>query len=210
MDPLLLPHPLITPSPFVHPYTKAVFEYVFVQFPYVGGLLTLQFIDILTGFLAAARRGQATSSASWKGMNKKVATWLAILAVIIMSREVPNLPLARPVIVWYMANEFLSMIENLALCGVPMPPYIIKALHALREMRQNNEKTAALGKALNKEGPTVHVHMPEPKVIPVPVPTEQPLVIREIYGEGRTHEQGPDSFEIVDNTQENKEPAKEP
>lgn len=152
------PNPLASPA--IQPFTKAVFDYVFVTFPYVGCLICLQFLDIVTGFGAAFRKGSANSSASWKGMNKKAITWAVILAITIASRQVPGLPVSRVVITWYILTELLSILENAALCGVQLPPFMVKGLHALREFRANADKLNGLGMIAGR-GDTID------KVVPV-------------------------------------------
>ncbi len=192
-------------SPLAQPYTQAVFTYIFVSFPYFGTLIVLQFLDILSGFLAAFKKGKANSSASWRGMNKKAATWVIILALVIAAREVPGAPVSRVVITWYILSELISILENAGLCGVPLPPGLVRGLQALREFRANADKLTNLGAGgKNGDGNTsVVINMPEPKVVPVPTPTgAQPLVIREIYDSTQPQHDGPNRFEVVGSDEE--------
>lgn len=105
--------------------------------PLLVSLLAAQVFDILTGILVAVRTKTLCSSASWKGMTKKVATWIVIGLAGAIDPHMPDVPTLKIAAVFYLAVEGLSVLENAGNLGAPIP----KALRrALRKMRDDDEK----------------------------------------------------------------------
>lgn len=102
-------------------------------------LLLLIAIDYITGILAASLRrskktrgGGLSSRAMWKGIVKKVTE----LFLVIMGAQLATLSglgaLRDCVIYALAANEGLSILENSAKCGVPIPDDLRAALEVLK------------------------------------------------------------------------------
>lgn len=102
-------------------------------------------MDYITGLLAAPQRGQRRSSQrGLQGIAKKVGMWLlvavGILLDILLEYTLQTAGFALPVgfalaslvCVWLVANECLSILENLADAGVALPPFLRPVLEWLK------------------------------------------------------------------------------
>jgi len=103
-------------------------------------LVILMAADYGTGLLAAARgksrhtaTGRLSSAAGYKGLLHKAA----MLAVLLIAHGLDwlvhegNSMFFTAVLWMYISNECLSLLENLALCGVPVPARLRAMLEAL-------------------------------------------------------------------------------
>lgn len=105
-------------------------------------LVTFMVIDYATGVIDAAMgvspKGSLNSRIGWKGLAKKAMT-LGIVAVAVRLDIVLATDYIRDmVIIGFTANDGLSILENAALLGVPMPSVVKKALEV---MKQKGEDT---------------------------------------------------------------------
>ena len=104
-----------------------------VQDAMLGALFTAVILDYITGVMAAYNAKELSSEVGFKGLIKK----FFILAVVAMSNILDNATgaggmLRNMVMGFYIANEVLSLIENGARLGVPMPQKLKDALEQLK------------------------------------------------------------------------------
>lgn len=98
-------------------------------------LLILVGMDVLTGILKAWQRGSFTSREFRQGMISK----LGYVALIIVAYQLDLIlrneaPVVRDVVViFYIAVEGSSIIENLGMMGIPIPQVIKDKLKVLNE-----------------------------------------------------------------------------
>lgn len=108
-----------------------------------GALTTLVIfmgVDYLTGLLVAGvfhasektQHGGLESRAGWKGLVRKCVTLLMVLVACRLDMLLGVNYVRDAVIIAFCANEALSIIENAALMGVPMPKALQKAIELLR------------------------------------------------------------------------------
>lgn len=105
----------------------------------LGTLLIFIVIDYLTGILVAIYNKNLSSSVGFKGICKKV---IIVLMVGIATRLEIALGLEEiryVVISFYLANEGISILENAALIGVPIPRKIISILDQIKETNNLEE-----------------------------------------------------------------------
>lgn len=97
-------------------------------------LVILMIVDYITGVVRSAKQGGLSSEVGFKGILKKVLM-LAIVAVGVLIDRGLNVDGAiRTMVLWYyIANEALSILENVGEMGVPIPK-------KLQQMIQNLEK----------------------------------------------------------------------
>lgn len=98
-------------------------------------LLAFVIIDYVSGVVAAAFDGKLNSEVGLRGIAKKVSIF-AIVAVahLIDVALVGQASLFRDVaIFFYLANEILSIFENVGKIGVPIPEKLRNAVEKLRE-----------------------------------------------------------------------------
>lgn len=101
-------------------------------------LLITIVIDYLSGIAKAFVLGVADSKQGFKGIVKKVSVLLIVaLAVQIDTVTNANGLLRNLVIYYFVANEGLSIIENLGQAGVPIPEALKQALKQLRKENKN-------------------------------------------------------------------------
>lgn len=98
-------------------------------------LIILMVLDILSGLIVAFTKKEISSQISWVGISKK-AIIIIIVAGAQFAGDVANLQigeisLGAMVAGFYAANEFISILENAAAVGIPIPKFLKDALQKL-------------------------------------------------------------------------------
>ena len=77
---------------------------------------------------------ELSSKVGLKGIIKKVGVLLIVMLAVIIDNVTGGTGAIRTLVIYYfVANEGLSVIENLGQAGVPIPQSIKKALKALKK-----------------------------------------------------------------------------
>ena len=84
--------------------------------------------------------GTLESRAGWKGLCRKGVTLLVILIAYRLDLALGTGFIRDAVIIGYIANETVSIIENAGLMGVPIPSAIKRAIEVLRSKEENGEE----------------------------------------------------------------------
>lgn len=104
-------------------------------------LLCAMAVDYITGLTVAGifkrspktEGGGLESRAGLKGLIRKVGM-LALIIVAVQLDNMAGTEIARSFTIMFLfANEGISVLENLALMGVPMPPFLKKAFEVMKE-----------------------------------------------------------------------------
>lgn len=96
-------------------------------------LAAFAIIDYISGVIAAIVNGRLNSAVGFKGIFKKVCIFL-VVAVAHMIGQAVNMPSIRSLVCgYYIANEGISILENAAKTGLPIPDRLRDALEQLRE-----------------------------------------------------------------------------
>ena len=99
-------------------------------------------IDFLTGWIVAKKgkspkseTGGLSSKAGFDGLIRKFFIILVVLVATILDRVAGNQTaiFQAATCCWYIANEGLSIIENVGLMGVKVPAILAKVLDALKK-----------------------------------------------------------------------------
>lgn len=100
-------------------------------------LLIAVAIDYLTGFAGAAVQGALSSEVGFHGLLRKVTIFLIIGLATALDRLVlsTNGALRAAVCLFYIVNEGLSILENTAKIGLPLPEALKNALTQLSEKK---------------------------------------------------------------------------
>lgn len=109
-------------------------------------LISMMVIDYLTGVLVAGvfhnspktENGTLESKAGWKGLCRKGMTLLIVLVAARLDIILGTEFIRDAVVIGYIANETISIIENAGLMGVPIPEAIKKAIEVLQQKGENN------------------------------------------------------------------------
>lgn len=111
-------------------------------------LIALMAADYITGFLLAmiwhrsnkSPTGALSSKAGFKGICKKGAILLMVWVAVMLDGAIGSEYVRVAVILFFVGNEGLSLLENLGLMGVPYPSFLQRALEALRSKGDKGDK----------------------------------------------------------------------
>jgi toxin secretion/phage lysis holin len=91
-------------------------------------------IDYATGVLAAFVEKRLASQVGFRGIAQKVFIFtLVAVAHFIDTLLWDNHLIRDATILFYIVNEFISITENAGVVGLPIPPFLIKAILKLKD-----------------------------------------------------------------------------
>ncbi|MGN0518129.1 MAG: holin family protein [Acutalibacteraceae bacterium] len=110
-------------------------------------LIIFMAIDYITGLIVAgvfhksnkSNSGALQSHAGFKGLCKKGAVLLIVLVAARLDITIGTTYIRDAVCIAYIANEAISIIENVGLMGVPMPQVILKAIDVLKNKSEKED-----------------------------------------------------------------------
>ena len=96
-------------------------------------LLVFVIVDYLTGVMCAIEDHKLSSAVGFRGLCRKVLTFLLVGIAQVLDVHVLNQPgvLRTAVIFWAIANNGLSILENAAHLGLPVPEPLKQVLEQL-------------------------------------------------------------------------------
>lgn len=102
-------------------------------------LVVFMAIDYVSGLLVAGvfhnsrktRNGALESLAGWKGLCRKGMTLLFVLIAHRLDLAIGTTYIRDAVVIGFMTNELISIVENAGLMGLPLPPIIEQAIEVL-------------------------------------------------------------------------------
>lgn len=104
-------------------------------------LITISVMDYVTGVTAAAVSKTLSSAVGFRGICKKLMLFtLVAVANIIDTQVIGGSALRTAVIFVFIANEGLSIIENSAEMGVPIPQKLKDVLAQIRDKGKDDEE----------------------------------------------------------------------
>ena len=104
-------------------------------------LIAISVMDYVTGVIAAAVSKTLSSAIGFKGICKKLMLFtLVAVANIIDTQVIGGSALRTAVIFVFIANEGLSIIENSAEMGVPIPQKLKDVLAQIRDKGENTKE----------------------------------------------------------------------
>ena len=110
-------------------------------------LLIFMAIDYVSGLIVAGvfhtsnktNSGSLESRAGWKGLCRKCMTLLFVLVAYRLDLVIGTNYIRDAVIIAFIANETISLVENAGLMGIPLPAVIIKAIDVLQKKTEVND-----------------------------------------------------------------------
>lgn len=121
--------------------------------PLVWVLLAVMSLDYITGLICAARgksdktpNGKLASGAAFDGLMKKVLIIFVVLLAALLdhavaiSADIEFAAVTGACCLWFIASEGLSIIENAAKMGVPIPAILRKMLEIMRDKGGTQEE----------------------------------------------------------------------
>lgn len=121
--------------------------------PIIWVLVAVMSLDYVTGILCGlmgkspkTESGGLSSTTAFKGLIKKVLLLCVVgLAALIdhaiaMSAGIEMAAVTGACALWFVASEGMSILENAAAMGVPIPKILLQALEIMRSKGGENEK----------------------------------------------------------------------
>ena len=104
-------------------------------------LIAFTVIDYISGVMCGIVDGRLSSSIGFKGICRKVIVFMLVgIATILDTRIFQTGSVLRTaVIFFYLSNEGISLLENAAHLGLPIPAVVRKALNQLHDKSENKE-----------------------------------------------------------------------
>lgn len=91
-------------------------------------------LDYISGLIKAYNTKELSSKVGFKGILKKVGILLIVMLSVVIDRITGNVGAIRTLVIYYfVANEGLSIIENLGEAGLPIPKPLKDALKVLKK-----------------------------------------------------------------------------
>lgn len=131
-----------------------LFNWISIAFGLVGGFFSywlggwdvllktivfLAVVDYITGIIKAIYLRQLSSEIGFKGLLKKIVMFIVIAVAFAIQELIGGtIPLREVVIMFYIANEALSLLENAAIF-VPIPDKLRDVLLQLRDKDPEGE-----------------------------------------------------------------------
>lgn len=99
-------------------------------------LLIMMVLDYATGVLKGFKNKNANSNRAYKGLRKKMVVLVIIVAASQMDMILQGMGIRTLVLMFYVATEFLSILENAAILGIPIPEKLKVALEQCRDKQE--------------------------------------------------------------------------
>ena len=111
-------------------------------------LIIFMAVDYITGLIVAgvfhaspkSQNGALESRAGWKGLIRKGETLLIVLVACQLDVVMATSFVRDAVIIGFIANETISIIENAGLMGLPIPAALTKAVDILKQRSETEQK----------------------------------------------------------------------
>ena len=112
-----------------------VFIYIFYEIDVALICLLIAIVlDYISGIIKAYNTKELSSTIGLKGILKKGGIICIVALSVLVDRITGSTGAIRTLVIYYfVANEGLSILENLAIAGVPIPQSLKKALKALKK-----------------------------------------------------------------------------
>ena len=109
-------------------------------------LLIFMVVDYVSGLILAGvfkksektKSGALSSNVGFKGLCKKIGILFCVLIAYRLDISIGTDYIRTAVIIAFIVNEAVSIVENVGLMGVPIPPAILKAIDVLKNKKEND------------------------------------------------------------------------
>lgn len=97
-------------------------------------------LDYVSGVIKAFNNKTLSSRIGLRGLLKKIGILIIVMLAVLIDRVTGNTGAIRTLVLYYfVANEGLSIVENLGQAGLPIPKTIKNALKALKDQSNGKE-----------------------------------------------------------------------
>ncbi|WP_050616259.1 phage holin family protein [Bacillus testis] len=120
---------------------EIVQAYLFGNVKYLDLLVIAVICDIFTGVLVAIKEKRLRSRTAFYGYARKLGIFIIIILANIIDKIMGlNGSIAFVTVLFYIANEGLSILENLAIVGLKIPSVITEKLHVIESEPDKKEE----------------------------------------------------------------------
>ena len=96
-------------------------------------LVIVMIIDYITGVLAAFYTKKLSSKIGFKGIIKKFSYFLVVALSVVIDNLIGKTGIIRTLVIYFfVANDGLSIIENMSRMGVKLPKKLIESLDQMK------------------------------------------------------------------------------
>lgn len=118
----------------------------------VQALIVLMAIDYATGIICALMACSLSSARGWRGLAAKTLTLLLVGTAQYVSRFMHlGFDAGAAVAMAFAANELISIVENCARAGVPIPEPLLVVVIRAKRLTGRTRSAAEVEEALSKE-----------------------------------------------------------
>lgn len=111
-------------------------------------LIIFMGVDYLTGLIVAGvfhnsektETGTLESRTGWKGLCRKGVSLLVVLVACRLDLVIGSNFIRDSVVIAFIANETLSIVENAGLMGIPIPAVIARAIDVLKKKAESEDE----------------------------------------------------------------------
>ena len=130
---------------FLSAVTAGLLAYTKVILIPLALLLVMMTVDYISGISAAYIKGELSSKVGLKGIVKKIGYIGVVIVAAVMDWVLysglkgvgvdieMSYYLGLIVTIWLIINECISVLENLGEIGVPLPPFLMRAINKLKK-----------------------------------------------------------------------------
>ena len=113
-------------------------------------LIVVMIIDYISGMAKAWIKAELSSKVGLKGIIKKICYLLVVCVAAVVDWLITsglqkvginitvNYLIGVIVTIWLIINELISILENLSVVGVPLPPFLSAVVHKLKISVENS------------------------------------------------------------------------
>lgn len=96
-------------------------------------------LDFITGLYASYTVGKLSSSVGFKGIARKVFLFLVVATAHKIDMALGSEAFLRNLTIYfYLANEGISLLENMGRAGLPIPTFLTKALLQIKRRSEED------------------------------------------------------------------------
>lgn len=122
-------------------FINTAFSFIATSFMYLIGGLDLAFktlaimmvLDYITGVISAIYNKKVNSKIGFNGILKKMLYLIAIIVASLLDNLLGQQVIRYVVIYFFVANDGISILENIAKCNVKLPQKLIDSLEQLKD-----------------------------------------------------------------------------
>lgn len=115
---------------------------------FLHALVLFVIIDYITGVLRAAKRHKLSSQVGGWGIVKKLVLFFMVAVANELDHIIGTDHLIRlATIAFFLSNEGISLLENIAALGVPIPPRLLRTLEEMKDKGKDENKNSSDCKA---------------------------------------------------------------